>query len=137
LQDVVHEYQATEDGQRAFKVGPVNLRLYPGQIVFIVGGNGSGKTTLAKLITGLYAPVAGQVRLDGQVITEENKPGYRQHFSAVFNDSFVFDRVIGPVNEGYTALAARLISRLGLEQKLGVTNNILSTTTSLSLGERK
>jgi putative pyoverdin transport system ATP-binding/permease protein len=137
LQDVVHEYQATEDGQRAFKVGPVNLTLYPGQIVFIVGGNGSGKTTLAKLITGLYAPAAGQVRLDGQAITEDNKTRYRQHFSAVFNDSFVFDRIVGPVDESCTALAARLISRLGLEQKLGITKNILSTTTSLSLGERK
>jgi putative pyoverdin transport system ATP-binding/permease protein len=137
LDGVVHEYQAAEDGKRAFKVGPVNLRLYPGQIVFIVGGNGSGKTTLAKLITGLYAPAAGQVRLDGQVITEDNKTRYRQYFSAVFNDSFVFDRVIGLVNESHTALAVRLISRLGLEQKLGVTNNILSTTTSLSLGERK
>jgi putative ATP-binding cassette transporter len=137
LEGVVHEYQVTERGQRAFKVGPVNLRLYPGQIVFIVGGNGSGKTTLAKLITGLYAPAAGQVRLDGQVITEDNKTRYRQHFSAVFNDSFVFDRIIGPVDESSTAMAARLISRLGLEQKLGVTKNILSTTTSLSLGERK
>ena len=52
---VTHSYR--REGQpHGFVLGPVDLSLRPGEIVFIIGGNGSGKTTLAKLITGLYVP---------------------------------------------------------------------------------
>ncbi len=41
-----------EQEDRSFTLGPIDLTLQPGELVFIVGGNGSGKSTLAKLITG-------------------------------------------------------------------------------------
>lgn len=47
-------------GQRMFSVGPVNLKIGAGEIIFIVGGNGSGKTTFLKLLTGLYYPKEGR-----------------------------------------------------------------------------
>ena len=53
-----HLHRTGEDG--GFTLGPLDLCLRPGQVVFVVGGNGSGKTTLAKLLTGLYAPEAAQ-----------------------------------------------------------------------------
>jgi len=42
----------------------INFNVEPGQVVAIAGPNGSGKSTLLKLITGIYQPQAGSVRLD-------------------------------------------------------------------------
>ncbi len=43
----------------------VNLDIYPGEIVALVGESGCGKTTLGKIITGLYKPTEGEILLDG------------------------------------------------------------------------
>jgi putative ATP-binding cassette transporter len=51
--------------QQAFHLGPVDLSIKQGDIVFIVGENGCGKTTLIKLLLGLYAPQPGEILLNG------------------------------------------------------------------------
>lgn len=47
----------------------VNLNLYEGEIVSLLGISGSGKTTLFNLISGLILPDKGEIRLHGQDIT--------------------------------------------------------------------
>src|ERR1044072_5765655 len=94
LRDVTHTYQREgEDTQ--FVLGPVNLTFRAGELVFLTGGNGSGKTTLAKLMIGLYAPEAGELRINGEPVTDENRDWYRQHFTVVFSDFFLFDSLLG------------------------------------------
>ncbi len=44
----------------------VSLRLYPGELVCLIGANGAGKSTTLKAITGLLKPQAGEVHFDGQ-----------------------------------------------------------------------
>ena len=74
---------------------PRSNSLYPGELVFIVGGNGSGKSTLAKLLTGLYVPDGGEIRLDGNIVDDRNRELYRQLFSTVFAEFYLFDRFMG------------------------------------------
>ena len=49
-------------------VNALDLRVEPGEIVSLIGPNGAGKTTVFNLITGLYAPNAGDIRFDSRSI---------------------------------------------------------------------
>lgn len=46
----------------------VALRLYPGEVHTLMGQNGAGKSTLIKVLTGVYAPDSGEIRLDGRIV---------------------------------------------------------------------
>ena len=121
-----------------FELGPISLKLIPGELIFIVGGNGSGKSTLAKVLTGLYSANEGQILLDDKIIDETNKESYRSLFSAVFADFHIFDRIIGPDPEKHqAAIAQEYLVSLGLAGKIQITRKKLSTTTALSNGQRK
>ncbi|QGZ64989.1 cyclic peptide export ABC transporter [Paraburkholderia acidisoli] len=122
-------------GARGFTLGPASLEVTRGEIVFIVGENGSGKTTLVKLLLGLYTPHEGALLLNGASVSRAALDGYRQLFSAVFADYFLFDDV---VTDGAAdpARAAPWLERLELAHKVSVENGAF-TTTDLSTGQRK
>jgi rhamnose transport system ATP-binding protein len=44
----------------------VTLQLFPGQVTALVGENGAGKSTTVKILTGIYQPDGGTIRVDGQ-----------------------------------------------------------------------
>ncbi len=50
----------------------VNLAIYPGELVCLLGGNASGKTTTLKTLLGMVSPTSGDVVLNGEVVN--NKP---------------------------------------------------------------
>ncbi|HEY3854002.1 MAG TPA: cyclic peptide export ABC transporter [Verrucomicrobiae bacterium] len=135
LRDVVHSYHREQD-DTSFVLGPVNMSFQPGETVFLVGGNGSGKSTLAKIITGLYLPEQGEIRLDGKSVTNESRDAYRQLFSAVFADFFVFDNLLGLEGADLDGRAAMYLEELHLNHKVRITNGALSTT-AVSTGQRK
>jgi cyclic peptide transporter len=78
-----------------FTLGPIDLDLRSGEILFIVGGNGSGKSTLLKLITGLYYPLSGRILCNGIPIDRRNTFHYRNLFSIIFTDFHLFKRLYG------------------------------------------
>ena len=43
----------------------VQLQLYPGQVMALVGENGAGKSTIVKILTGIYQPEEGEIRFNG------------------------------------------------------------------------
>jgi len=47
----------------------VDLEIYPGEIVCLLGGNASGKTTTLKAVLGMVVPSSGELLLDGEVIS--------------------------------------------------------------------
>jgi putative ATP-binding cassette transporter len=135
LTDVTHSY-LREGEIDNFIMGPVSLSLTPGEVVFLVGGNGSGKTTLAKLLVGLYVPADGEICLNGQIITDENRERYRQYFSVIFADFHLFDRLLGLEGADLDRDARKYLSRLELDHVVEIKDGILSTT-KLSQGQRK
>ena len=135
LKQVVHTYPSHE-ADHGFNVGPLDLMLTAGELVFIVGGNGSGKSTLAKLITGLYIPESGELHLDGEPIVDTNREWYRQHFSVVFSDFYLFDRLVSTEALSLDYQAQTYLKQLQLDQKVSVQDGQLSTT-ALSQGQRK
>ncbi|MFZ4406142.1 MAG: ATP-binding cassette domain-containing protein [Paracraurococcus sp.] len=128
FQGVAYRYA----GEDAPTLGPFDLALRRGEIVFVTGGNGSGKSTLMKLLTGLYLPSAGLVLIDGSAWHIEDQRGL---FASVFTDYFLFDGVADS-----TAFdpdrAAALLARLQLAAHVRVTEGGF-VAAPLSAGRRK
>jgi putative ATP-binding cassette transporter len=135
LKGIIHSYHREQEDSH-FVLGPINLTFQPGELVFLVGGNGSGKSTLAKILAGLYVPEAGEVRLDGRLITDANRDEYRQLFSAVFADFYLFDNLLGLSDSNLDAQAEEYLAMLHLQHKVKIRNGSLSTT-AVSQGQRK
>jgi putative pyoverdin transport system ATP-binding/permease protein len=135
LKGVTHTYRNDQEDSN-FSLGSIDLTLHPQEIVFIVGGNGSGKSSLAKLIAGLYVPESGEIRFDGELINNDNREWYRQHFSVVFADFYLFDELLGLENLDLDKQAREYLKLLQLDHKVRIENGVLSTT-ALSQGQRK
>jgi len=72
-------------------VDGVDLEIYPGETVGLVGETGCGKSTLARVVTRLYEPTSGRVVFDGQDITNlkgQELRDIRRHAQMIFQDPF-------------------------------------------------
>ncbi|MBD9425544.1 multidrug ABC transporter permease/ATP-binding protein [Pseudomonas sp. PDM15] len=132
------EYRYPGEGEEAgFDVGPIDLELRRGELVFLVGGNGSGKSTLARLLTGLHRPAGGEIRLDGHVVQPHQWQSYRQLFASVYTDFHLFSRLLGPAaTEVDESLVGQWLERLRLRHKVKFAAGRLADT-RFSQGQRK
>lgn len=135
LAGIQHAYRR-ENEEAEFTLGPIDLSLRPGELVFITGGNGSGKTTLAKILVGLYIPKEGEIRLDGKPITDEHRDNYRQLFSVVFSDFYLFENLLGLSDFNIDTKAQEYLAKLQLDRCVKIEEKTLSTL-ELSQGQRK
>lgn len=82
FEDVSFTYPETE----AAVLKNVSFTIAPGECVAIVGRNGAGKTTLVKLLTRLYDPNNGSIRLDGTDLRAYHLQDLHNQFSVIFQD---------------------------------------------------
>lgn len=90
LENVVYEYFDTQM-QKLFVLGPINLEIVKGELIFVTGGNGSGKSTFINLLTGLYEPSEGYIYFNGEKITADLYPSYRDQISVIFTNNYLFN----------------------------------------------
>jgi len=72
-------------------VDHVDIDLYEGEVVSIVGMSGSGKTTLAKMLLGLIGPTEGEIYFQGKkrdISSRRKKKEYWKNIQAIFQDPF-------------------------------------------------
>jgi NHLM bacteriocin system ABC transporter peptidase/ATP-binding protein len=71
-----------------------SLSVGPGQQVALVGGSGSGKSTVSRLISGLYSPWEGTIRIDGQRLEDIARGALAASVSFVDQDIFLFEGTV-------------------------------------------
>jgi putative ATP-binding cassette transporter len=134
LQAVRFDY-VDQDGNSIFHVGPLDLTIARGEIVFVIGGNGSGKSTLLKLLTALYLPSTGALLVDNHPIGPLELPAYRAQFTAIFADFHIFQKLYG-LYAVPAETVQQLLAQFSLAQKTTFAADHF-TTTQLSTGQRK
>jgi len=135
FEGVCYRHAARGDGE-GFRLGPVDLELARGQIVFVVGGNGSGKSTLSKLITLHYLPQQGAVRFGDTLLDRDSLLACREQVSAIYTDYHLFDRLLGVGGIGMQERIDEYLALLQLQHKVSVKDGRFSTL-ALSDGQKK
>lgn len=72
----------------------INLEVYPGEVLAIVGPSGNGKTTIINLIPRLYDPNCGKVMIDGNDIKEVNIQSLREQIGIVPQEIILFSGTV-------------------------------------------
>lgn len=101
-----------------------------GEVLCIIGPSGSGKSTMIRCINHLEEPTAGEIYIDGELITEKNLDRIRTKMGMVFQSFNLFPHksvlenlTIGPINvkgvnkEEAEKKAKKLLKRVGLANK--------------------
>ena len=140
LSDISFAYPGT-----ASVLDKLNLRLYGGERLGLIGPNGSGKTTLFHIIMGLLKPSSGIIEIFGRhVLEEKDFRSVRERIGLLFQDAddqlfsptVLEDVAFGPLNLGKSQEEAKDIAQSTLEL-LGLSGFEDRITYKLSGGEKK
>src|SRR5215471_10958837 len=66
----IEKYFVQPDGEHIQVIAPLDLKIYSGTIVALLGASGCGKSTLLRILSGLAQPSSGEVRWDGRPLSE-------------------------------------------------------------------
>jgi tungstate transport system ATP-binding protein len=69
----------------------VNLQIYEGEILALLGPNGSGKTTMLKILAFIENPTSGEIKFQGKTASFKNAEKMRMQSTLVFQKTILFD----------------------------------------------
>jgi energy-coupling factor transport system ATP-binding protein len=98
IKDLYYSYD-----NKTLAINKLSLNIYKNEWVCILGHNGSGKSTLSKLMIGLLAPLKGEIKVNGKILSEETVYDIRQDVSIVFqnpDNQFVGTTVVDDIAFG-------------------------------------
>jgi simple sugar transport system ATP-binding protein len=137
---------------RVYALEGINLKLYPGEIVSLVGDNGAGKSTLTKIISGIEQPDSGgRITIDGNDVRSWNAAKARNlgietvHQSrALSEQQTIYDNVFMGRERtnalGFVKRKEEIAETEALLRRIGYTSKVwtpTSTVNKLSGGERQ
>jgi peptide/nickel transport system ATP-binding protein len=108
----------------------VNLSIYSGEVVALVGESGGGKTTVGNVISGILKPTGGKLFFDGQDVAQMNRKQfaeYRRQVQIVQQDAYA---ALNPAHTVFHALSAPLLQRglaRGHRQAMAMVKEMLET----------
>lgn len=139
----------------------VSLALYPGQVTALIGENGAGKSTVVKILTGIYQPDSGTIRVDGNPLKLlQPQDAASAGITAIHQETVLFDELsvaenifighsprsrFGMINwKEMNHKAVRLLDRIGapikpttLLRDLGIANkHLVAIARALSIDAR-
>jgi putative ATP-binding cassette transporter len=133
--DGVEFIYPNRDPKHGFVLGPLNLKVTAGEILFVTGANGAGKSTLIKLLTGLYRPDRGKISIDDTVLGNRSIAPYRNLIATVFSDFHLFSELFG-VTDIDPEEAEYWLNRFEIAHVTGIKDGKF-VNVDLSSGQRK
>lgn len=89
----VKQVSAVPPGGDSPTLRGISFELKPGQALGIIGPSASGKSTLARVLTGVWPPVAGAIRLDGATL-DQYGPSLGQHIGYLPQEVTLFEATV-------------------------------------------
>lgn len=127
-------------------INNLNLELYEGDFLVIIGGNGSGKSSLLKLINGLYRPTKGKIVLNNKSLLNQPIEKISQEISTLTQDLAFSTFSSLTILENFEVASCRTGHKLPCQSELvshldhfhpDLKNHLNTTTRRLSGGQRQ
>ena len=123
----------------------VNLDLYPGEVLAVIGDNGAGKSTLIKCLTGAYVPDSGTVTMNGQPVSFKKPQDARDAgIETVYQQLAVIPALDIASNlylaredrrKGFLGSVLRMLDKKGMEKRAGESVQNLGIQTIQNMGQ--
>ncbi|KQB98448.1 peptide ABC transporter ATPase [Loktanella sp. 1ANDIMAR09] len=91
---VADQISAVPPGEQQAALRNVSFAVSPGQAVGVIGPSGAGKSTLARILTGVWSPAVGKIRLDGAALDQYEPDVLGQHVGYLPQRVHLFDGTI-------------------------------------------
>ena len=145
LRNLVKVYHVGDEKLRA--LDGVNLDVYPGEFLCIVGRSGSGKSTLLNMLAGLEKPTRGAIQIAGERLDKMNESQlvrFRlQHVGFIFQQFNLFpsltalENVTMPLVYRGVAPKVRKKKALAILKQLGLSTHVKHKPSQMSGGQQQ